>query len=714
MRVGPSSAAGGMGRDPARPARPLRLLPAALDWCRRWSRPDEPALAADLLDQSQRLNFRATVASPTTVLLAAIALWGHAPHRGLLAWAAGTSVMAGVHLAIHLRYLRRPDGSDPATWRRRFTWAMVVAGGMWGALPLLALPGEGHPEYQSVVALFVVAFMASNAIFTSPLRGMFLSFQVPLVVAATVGFALGGTAFSSLLAVIVGYAFPFSLVLYDQANVNAVSAVRLARNNIDLVDELRAERARIEATNAELRDVNEQLTHQAVHDALTDLPNRTQFHRLLERSLTDARADGRLVGVAFIDLDRFKLVNDSLGHHVGDDLLVAVADRLRTLLCDIDVLGRQGGDEFTLLLPDLEDAAHGLRFVDSLRLALRAPFTIGSRELQREMAVTCSIGLAVASSAHDTADDVMRHADAAMYRAKALGRDCVALFDESMRGELARRVDDEAELRRAFANREIVSWLQPEVDLFTGEIVGAESLARWIHPGRGVLSAGAFVPLAEECGMLLDLSRVTAASGAAARSALIGVVDPSFRIRLNVSALQLMDIGVLNALLEHLDRLELSPTAIAVEVTETAVINDLHAARMWLDTARQLGITVSLDDFGTGYSSLSLLSQLPLDGVKIDLGFVREMVHSPAARAVIAATVELAAGLGLDVVAEGVENQAQAEALRRAGVRRAQGFLFAPAVPLETLRTWLIGGAPWQATFRAPDDASSLTSTTTG
>ncbi|MFN8022876.1 MAG: EAL domain-containing protein [Acidimicrobiales bacterium] len=709
VRVGPSSAAGGRPVAPGR--RPFAPL---VGWLRRWRTFDEPALAADLLDQSQRLNLRATLGSPTTIGLILVALWSHAPHPGLIVWAATTTTMAGVHLAVHLGYLHRPAGSSPHVWRQRFTWAMVAGGAAWGALPLLALPHASSPEYQSVVALFVVSFMASNAIFTSPLRGMFLSFQVPLVVTATTGLAMGGTAFSTLLAVIVGYAFPFSLVLYDQANVNAVSAVRLARNNAGLVDELRAERERIEETNVELRHVNEQLTHQAAHDTLTDLANRTQFHRILEQSLHDARDDGRLVGVAFIDLDRFKLVNDSLGHHVGDDLLVAVAERLRTLLCDIDVLGRQGGDEFTLLLPDLEDADDGLRFVDSLRVAIREPFTIGNRELQREMAVTCSIGLAVASHPDDTAEDLMRHADAAMYRAKALGRDCVALFDESMRGELARRVDDEAELRRAFANREIVSWLQPEVDLFTGEIVGAESLARWVHPGRGVLSAGAFVPLAEECGMLLDLSRVTVASGAAARAALIGVVDPSFRIRLNVSAQQLMDIGLLNAFLEHLDRLELPPSTVAVEVTETAVIHDLHAARMWLDTARQLGVTVSLDDFGTGYSSLALLSQLPLDGVKIDLSFVRDMVHSPVARAVIAATVELASGLGLDVVAEGVESHEQAEALRRAGVRRAQGFLFAPAVPLETLRTWLIGGAPWQATFRAPDDVSELTSSNAG
>jgi diguanylate cyclase (GGDEF)-like protein len=657
---------------------------------------EEPELLPDLLEQAHRLNFRATVASPPTVVLVLIAFWRYAPHTGLVAWAACTACTAVLHLTLHRRYRRRPDAEGIDRWRRQFTWAMAVGGALWGTLPLLVVPTPEHTEYQALVAVFVVSIMAATTIFTSPLRRLFVAFQVPLTVVSATSLLLQGAVFTTVLASVVLYASAFTLVLYAQANVNAVASVRLARRNSALVEELRAERARIERAYHELRDMNEQLARQASHDALTGLANRTRFREELDRALTLAREDGTLVAVAFIDLDRFKLVNDSLGHHVGDDLLMAVTERVLRHLRPGDVLGRQGGDEFTLLLRGVDSPEHARRILDDIRVSMHHAFTIGRQELQREMSITTSIGLAFGTHPSDSADDLMRHADAAMYRAKALGRDCVELFDDSMRDALARRVDDEAELRQAFANHEIEAWLQPEVDLFTGEILGAECLARWLHPDRGVLDAGSFVPLAEDSGLLLELSRVIVASGARARGSLVGVVDPSFRIRVNVSASQLMDLGLLNAFLEHLDALGIAPSTVSLEVTETAVIHDLQAARTWLQTARDVGMTVALDDFGTGYSSLALLSQLPLDGVKIDLQFVRDLLHSPAARAVVSATVELAAGLGLQVVAEGVETEEQAEALRRAGVRRAQGYLFAPAVPAGTLRQWLVEGAPWQ------------------
>ncbi len=656
----------------------------------------------ELIDQANRFNMRASLGSPPTIALVLLTLWGVAPRTGLLLWSSCALATATLHVSLHAWYRRSSTRHAPEAWRRWYTIAMFVGGSLWGSLPVLALPGDGHAEYQSLVALYVISFMAANAIFSSPLRRLFLAFQLPLSLIAATGLLANDTTFTSMLAAVVLYALPFSMVLYDQANTAAVAAVRLAHRNSNLVDELRAERRRIEEANDELREMNERLAHQAAHDALTELANRPLFREQLEDALTVAHRTASLVGVAFLDLDRFKLVNDSLGHLVGDDLLVAVAERIRSCLRTDDVLGRQGGDEFTLLMPGITDPRDVVAAAERIRLALREPITVGVRE----MVVTASIGLALNTHPADTADDLLRHADAAMYRAKGLGRDCVEMFDESMRGDLARRVDDESALRRAFGNGEIVSWFQPEVDLVTGEIVGAESLARWLHPERGVLTGGQFVPLVEDCGLLADLSIVTAASGTAARAALRDVVDESFRIRLNVSASQIMDLALLNSFLEHLAEHDLDPSAVSVEVTETALIHDVGAARTWLDTARGVGMTVALDDFGTGYSSLAMLSQLPLDGVKIDLGFVRELATSAAARAVVAATVELAAGLGLQVVAEGVENEEQAEALRRAGVRRAQGFHYSPAVPIETLHRWLADGPPWLRTDRtSPLDA---------
>ncbi len=655
--------------------------------------PEEPELLVELLDQANKLNMRSAMGTPATVIMIVATLWTASPHPGLIAWGCGAIFVGAFHVSLHIWYRRRSSERTPTFWRRRYTVAMGVGGALWGAISLVALPDSDQQEYQALVALYLIAVMAANSIFSSHQRRLFLAFQVPVAGVGATGLILADTTFTGMLAVVVIFSLCFSFGLYDQSNSAAVSAVRLAHRNSALLVELRAERVRIEEANAELRDANTQLEHQAAHDSLTDLANRHRFRAELQAALVDARSSDSWVGVAFFDLDRFKLVNDSLGHLVGDELLVAVAERVGSVLRRGDLLGRLGGDEFTVLMPHLRDEAEAVAFAERIRLAFRRPFTVGTRE----MTITTSVGVTLNTDPGDTADDLLRHADIAMYRAKAIGRDCVAMFDDSMREDIARRVGDEAEIRGAFAQGEIISWFQPEVDLITGRIIGAESLARWKHPTRGVLSAGHFVPLVEDCGLLADLSEMTARSATAARAFLRDVVDPSFRIRLNVSASQIMDLALLDSFLEQLAEHDLDPRSISVEVTETALIHDLAAARVWLETARALGITVALDDFGTGYSSLAMLSQLPLDGVKIDLGFVREMATSARARAVVAATIELAAGLGLQVVAEGVENEEQAEALRVAGVRRAQGFHFAPAVPIETLHGWLADGPPWMS-----------------
>ena len=665
---------------------------------RRLIDPEEAELVEDLLDQANRLNMRSSIGSPPTILLVVATLWSHAPRQGLLIWAACTLATATVHIVLHHLHRHRSDRHGVRFWRRWYTATLLVTGTLWGSLPVLTMPSDEHREFQALVVVHLISFMAANTIFTSPLRRLFLAFQLPLATLGAVGLAAHGTTFTSMLAAFVLFALVFSLVLYDQSNRAAVDAMRLTHRNSNLVDELRAERERIHEANVELRGMNERLAHQAAHDALTDLANRPLFQTRLQESLDAARRRRGLVAVLFIDVDRFKLINDSLGHHVGDELLIAVAARLRGCLRPGDLLGRQGGDEFTVLLTGLSGVDDAIQVAQSIRASLRAPLQVGSREL----IVTVSIGCATNGHPHDRADDLLRHADSAMYRAKALGRNCIEVFDESMREALVRRVDDETELRRALTGGEIVAWYQPEVDLATGRIVGAESLARWIHPRLGVRNAGEFVPLAEDAGMLHDLSVVMHRQASMAVAALRETVPSGFRIRVNISGTQIMDLGRLNGWLTQLELRGLPPTMLSLEVTETALIQDIAAARAWLTTARSVGMHVSLDDFGTGYSSLALVPQLPLDGLKIDLGFVRELTTSRAARAVVAATVELAAGLDLVVVAEGVETAEQAAALRKIGVHRAQGFLFAPAVPLTTLTGWLTSSPPWAEARATP------------
>lgn len=494
-----------------------------------------------------------------------------------------------------------------------------------------------------------------------------------------------------MLAAVVAFSLFFSVILHDAAHAAAVEAVRQTARNRALVNELRAERQRIETANVELRSANARLAHQAGHDGLTDLANRASFRRLLDDTMASAREQGHTVAVLFFDVDRFKHVNDSLGHAVGDRFLIAVTERVRACLRLEDTLARIGGDEFTVLLGARCDPDEAVAMAERIRHAFDEPFVIERREIR----ATLSIGIALSSEPGDDADDLLRHADAAMYRAKANGRDRVETFDARFRAALARRLDDETELRDALESGSVVSWLQPEVDLRTGRILGAESLARWIHPVRGVVSAGDFVPLAEESGLLHLLGEATASSTVEALRRLGATAPDDFRVRMNISALHVTDEKLLDGLLERLAESAIDPARLSFEVTETSVIADFRRARRWLAAARAAGITVALDDFGTGYSSLSLLSELPLDGVKVDLSFVRDMMHSAEARAVVSATVELAAALNLEVVAEGVEREEQATALRDLGVHRAQGFLYAPAVPVDTFADWLSAAPPW-------------------
>ncbi len=647
---------------------PVRGWRRVVRWAGAAVGPEEPALVDELLDQASRLIVRSSLAAPPTVALMAGILWGAAPRTGLVGWVVAVHAVTAAQLLLYGWYRRARRYGTVPHGLRAYVFVMAAAGAAWGSLAVLALPAEG--EWQAMVGLFVIAFMASNTVFAAPLRPVFFAFQVPVSVVAVVGLLGGRSTFATLIAAVVAYALPFSALLHHQANTSAIAAVRLAHRNEALVN---------------------RLAHQAGHDALTGLANRSLFREHLVAALAVARRTGSTIGVLFVDLDRLKVINDSLGHAVGDQVLVAAAARFTRCLRAGDVVARLGGDEFTVLLTPLHHSMEAVGIAERIRSSLHEPFTVDGRKLR----VTASIGLACSAGPDDTPDDLLRHADAALYRAKGLGRDRVEVFDQSLRAALARKVDEESELRHALDRGEIVAWYQPVVDLDSGAIVAAEALARWIHPAQGVLGAGTFVPLAEECGLLTEIGAVMARETARCRIEAGRFTDPRFRVHVNMAASELVRPELLDRYVAFAARVGLDLTGIGIEVTETAFISDTERAGRWLATARRYGITVSLDDFGTGYSSLALLTRLDLDGVKIDRSFVRDLTTNPAARAVVAATVELARVLGLEVVAEGVETPAQAAALRALGVTRAQGFLFSPAVPGDTLRTWLAGGPPW-------------------
>ncbi|MBC7452437.1 MAG: EAL domain-containing protein [Massilia sp.] len=422
----------------------------------------------------------------------------------------------------------------------------------------------------------------------------------------------------------------------------------------------------------ERKRAEEMISYQAYHDVLTDLPNRMLFKDRLGLAVIQARRKMAELAVMFIDLDRFKLVNDTLGHVKGDDLLQQVALRLKDCLRGGDTLARQGGDEFTVVLPELRSRVDATLIADKILACLCQPFVLDGHQVH----ISASIGIAVYPEHGESIDQLLRHADIAMYQVKALGKNGHSFYHHSMLDVSHQKIALEHSLRQALEQGELEMYYQPQMDVITGRIVGAEGLMRWNHPQRGLVGAGEFLPFAEDNGLMLpmsdwmigalcrDLVHWTAAGGAAVR------------LSMNLSP-QYLDRGdfvekMRAALLQH----AISPAQIEVEITENICIRNPQYAIEQLNKLCALGVSVAIDDFGTGYSSLSYLHRFPIHTIKIDQSFVREVDDEHGHYPVILAIISIARGLGLHLIAEGVETEAQARYLRANGCLTMQGYLY--------------------------------------
>lgn len=434
------------------------------------------------------------------------------------------------------------------------------------------------------------------------------------------------------------------------------------------------------------------LAHRASHDSLTELPNRGRFAELLDAAILRQTTllelgQRRALAVLFLDLDRFKFVNDSLGHAAGDQLLRDVATRLCDAIRPGDVIGRLGGDEFTILAEDItsDDA---VMMAERIQDQLRTPFDLNGREF----IVSASIGV-VSSDGPEVATDLMRWADSAMYRAKAMGRSCVATFDDVLRPEALEQLELDQMLRKSIDHAELEVHYQPEVSLKTEQIVGVEALVRWNHPTLGELGADKFIPLAEDNGMVLPIGRwvlrraCEQVMGWLAR----GLVDSSFMLRVNLSARQFEDPRLIDDISRLLSETGFDPRRLCLEITETALMRDVDEALVVLTELHDLGIELAVDDFGTGYSSLSMLKRFPIKVLKIDRSFVDGLPGDANDLAIVNTILSLATNLGLVTTAEGVESQEQREALMQMGCPTAQGYLFARPQCAEEFESLLSG-----------------------
>lgn len=413
------------------------------------------------------------------------------------------------------------------------------------------------------------------------------------------------------------------------------------------------------------------IRYQAFHDLLTDLPNRSLFSDRLQVALANANRSKSTLAVMFLDLDRFKTINDTLGHSVGDQLLKDIARRLKNRLREGDTVARWGGDEFTILL-SVEHREDIAATAERLLAALRVPFDLEGHELH----ITFSIGIAIYGSDGNDPETLIQHADAALYQSKQIGRNTYQFFTPSMASHAPEKLNLEQNLRRALKREEFMLYYQPQVNIKSGKVTGMEALLRWQHPDLGLVAPRVFIPVAEETGLIIPIGEWVLRTACLQNKAWQEQGLSPICMAVNLSARQFYQPNLPSLIAEVLQETGLDPQYLDLEITETTAVQDIEFTRSLLQQMQELGVKISMDDFGTGYSSLTHLRRFPLNTLKIDQSFVRDVVANTRDMQIVSAVIALARGLNLSVVAEGVENVEQLSILQDLDCEEAQGYMF--------------------------------------
>ena len=488
-------------------------------------------------------------------------------------------------------------------------------------------------------------------------------------------FTIGGADF-------IGKPFQIEEVLVRVQNQLALQAAnaQVKTLNEELEQRVKERTSELASANSVLKQeifqrhqLEQKLRHDALHDSLTELPNRNSFMQAVKKCLDNAIDNlEEQFAVLFIDLDRFKIINDSLGHLAGDRLLIACAQRIKKCLEESTILARLGGDEFTILLEQIDDVNYAVTIADKILSEFATPFILGSRNLT----ITVSIGIVIGNSEYHQEIDLLRDADTALYRAKELGKARYEIFDRQMYLDAMRRLELENELRQAIFQQQLVLYYQPIFSLNTQKLLGFESLVRWIHPDRGMISPGEFIPLAEETGLIVPLGKWVMYE--ACKQLKIWQDNlpqaKSLILSINVAGEQLHDRNFLNIVDCIIAQTQVNPECLKFEITESMLIEDITQVIVVLKKIKDRKIKLSIDDFGTGYSSLSYLPQFPIDVLKIDQSFVNAMNNERQNLEVVKAIVTLAQVLNMQIIAEGIETETQLNTLKSLGVDYGQGF----------------------------------------
>ncbi len=533
------------------------------------------------------------------------------------------------------------------------------------------------------------------------ITGLVLRYLFVVALAPAMAFAASGGDGEVMAAMVVGTALTVSasivlarrLVRPLESTLSAMDAVAAGQLETRLPGASIREFDRLaEGFNAmasRVQEATQRLVHQAFHDPLTGLPNRALFMAHFKDALSVSRGKGESIAVLFLDMDRFKVLNDTLGHSAGDRLLVSLSHRLLAAAGSRHVVARFGGDEFALLVRAQPAEAAAVELAEKICASMARPFSVEHHELFGSV----SIGIAVSGKSDVTIADLLRRADVALYRSKADGKARYTLYEAGFDDVTVDHLDLDTALRRAVERGQLLLHYQPEVDIESGRIVGVEALLRWDHPHRGILSPADFIALAEETGEIVNIGRwvleQSCQEGVRLNEALQGGQEPLV-VAVNLSAAEFRQPGLVTFVEAILQETGLPPGLLKIEITESILMENLPVAMAVLGQLKLLGVRLAIDDFGTGYSSLSYLKQLPVDTLKIDQSFVADLGGDDRSPSIVGAIVRLGEALRLDVTAEGVETAEQLDYLRRLGCGRGQGNYFSRPVEAAAVRAMLL------------------------
>ncbi len=465
-----------------------------------------------------------------------------------------------------------------------------------------------------------------------------------------------------------------------------LAQAEVERLNAELEQRVIQRTAQLEQEITKRQRIQEKLLYMALHDSLTELPNRTWLMQRLEQVFVRSQQHPqRLFAVLFLDCDRFKVVNDSLGHLVGDQLLVAIARRLESALNPGNTLARFGGDEFVILLEEISQPEDAIKMAIALQEEMKLSFHLEHHEIF----INVSIGIVVGNGTHQQPDHLLRDADLALYQAKAKGKDCYQIFDPQMHAFALKRLQTETELRLGISNAEMVVYYQPIVSLTSRKIVGFEALVRWMHPERGLIPPDQFLEIAEDTGLILDIDLWVLEQACRQTQKWQEQFDLPLEISVNLSPRQFSQPQLGNQVARILARTQLHPSCLKLEITENALIENYQTAHLIIEQLRALKIQISLDDFGTGYSSLSYLHQFPVNSLKIDRSFVHNLETNSKNQQIIHSIIGLAHNLGISVIAEGIEHEQQLIYLQQASCDYGQGYFLTKPLDAQSIQQLL-------------------------